>query len=94
MFLRDWQRGPTEPLARVAASFYLHAPDVERLALADEDLSDQARGDVARCVYRAVVQSRQTLRVRFGRLVLVHHSPQVGVCLPRLDAMGLVAWQT
>lgn len=75
-------------------SFYLHTPDVEGLTLADEDLSDQSRGDVPRCVHCTVVQSCQTSRVCFRRLVLVDHSPYIGVCLTWLNSMRLVAWQT
>lgn len=73
--------------------FYLHVPDIEGLTLADEDRSDQPRGDVARRVHCAVVHPRQAAGVSLQRLVLLPHPPHVGVRLTRLNAVRLVAWR-
>lgn len=70
---------------------YLHIPGIERLALADENWTNQSRGDVSWRVHCAVIYTSQTARVSVQGLVLVHHFPNVGVCLAWQDTVRLVA---
>lgn len=71
--------------------FYLSIPGIEGLSLAYENRSNQSWGNVPRCVHCTVIYSSQTARVPVQRLVLVDHSPYIGVCLTWRDTVRLVA---